>query len=128
MVVSDSVSRRHAEIIKDKNDFFLKDSESKYGTFVPIGVKNRTQIYEGDVIAFEDHEVEVLRYKFYKSNNTFDLKIRRRGEKETIGNFFSKKYVMVGREGREICINEPTISPTHARITFDASGQLIIQE
>jgi hypothetical protein len=56
----------------------------------------------------------------------FDLKVRKRGEKDAILNFFSKKSVSVGREGRDISIELSQICSSHARIACDPSGQLTI--
>ena len=44
IIVGDSVSRKHAEIIKDQQHFYLKDFDSKFGTFIRIGTKHRRKI------------------------------------------------------------------------------------
>jgi hypothetical protein len=34
IIVAESVSRKHAGIIKEKDEFYFKDEESRFGTFI----------------------------------------------------------------------------------------------
>ncbi len=58
-----SVSRRHAEIVREESDYFLSDLKSGNGTFlnnVKIKSLEKNLLRSGDLIRIEDYEIRFL--------------------------------------------------------------------
>ncbi|HKX11907.1 MAG TPA: FHA domain-containing protein [bacterium] len=58
-----SVSRRHAEIVREESDYFLSDLKSGNGTFlnnVKIKPLEKNLLRSGDLIRIEDYEIRFL--------------------------------------------------------------------
>ena len=49
-----SVSREHAVVTKNCNQYYLQDTHSKFGTYIEIG-EDKRPLEEGDFLAFHDY-------------------------------------------------------------------------
>jgi len=70
-VPSNSVSRIHAEILKEDSRLILRDNNSTNGTFVNRNkLEGQVELQHGDVLHFADFEVRIIKESVNKSPET----------------------------------------------------------
>lgn len=102
------------------SEFFLKDNNSKYGTFVQIGKDKRKSLEQDDILAFQEFQIQILKIKINnkKGFRNFDLKIKVFKEKEMIMNFYNKCFIFIGQSDKDINFKNTQIAPNHAKIVL----------
>ena len=65
-------------VLREGDDYYLKDIGSKYGTFIEIGLSDDKPLQPGDFLGFDDYYLEIIKIKVYSQKNhpSFDIKIR----------------------------------------------------
>lgn len=115
-----TISRRHARVLYQKNEFILVDLQSINGVFVNYDrITGEHILHDGDIISLGNPTVRHFRFQHHS------LK-----EQASSYQLASQACWLIGREdSADICLaSDPTVSSKHARIILQKNNKLAIED
>jgi len=155
---SQNISRKHAMIVEQENDFYLVDLESAHGTILnnkPLKPKEKNLIRDGDIIKIENFELtfKIEDFTFTEENLEGTKTIARKmieeivkvlgsdeenpmikvieGEEkgQSIILFKDVREMLIGRDKKcHLRLSDRSVSGIHAKIIQDWSGEITISD